>query len=59
MTFDFDQDFVDFYADLMAETNIDDFLDFGGEFPGKQKMKLIQLVPNLVLEQLEEGEILK
>ena len=35
MTFHFDQDFVDFYADLMVETNIDDFLDFGGEFLGK------------------------
>ena len=60
MAFDFDQDFMDVYADLMAEMNPDDFLDFDGEFPKKTENGIDLIGTSGVFPvpgELEEGEI--
>ncbi|XP_061358678.1 uncharacterized protein LOC133302878 [Gastrolobium bilobum] len=62
MSFDFDQDFMDVYGDLMAEMNPDDFLDFDSEF-AKETENEIDLIGTSgvfsVPGELEEGEILE
>lgn len=61
ITFDFDQNFMDVYADLMAQINPDDFLDFEGGFSNKTDVEEKDLcgVSGIfpVPEELEEGEI--
>ncbi|KAK7270795.1 hypothetical protein RJT34_26220 [Clitoria ternatea] len=60
MEFDFDEDFMDIYTDLLDQTNPDDFLDFDSEFANETKNE-IDLIGSSgifpLLEELEEGEI--
>lgn len=60
VTFDFDQDLMDFYADIMDETNPDDYFDFDNEFAKKTENE-IDLIGSSELfplpDELEEGEI--
>ncbi|TKY50613.1 Box C/D snoRNA protein 1 [Spatholobus suberectus] len=62
MEFDFDQNLMDFYADILDQTNPDDLFDFDSEFAKKteNEMDLIgtsELFP--LPDELEEGEILE
>ncbi|MED6211970.1 hypothetical protein PIB30_078641 [Stylosanthes scabra] len=60
MEFDFDQELLDVYANLMADMNPDDFLDFDGEFSKKTDKEIGLIGTGGVLpvpEELEEGEI--
>lgn len=61
IAFDFDQNFMDVYADLMAQINPDDFLDFESEFSNKTEVEERDLCGTSgilpVPEELEEGEI--
>ena len=60
IAFDFDNNFMDVYADLMAQINPDDFLDFESEFSNKivEERDLCGIGGILpVPEELEEGEI--
>ncbi|XLS90663.1 hypothetical protein HN51_066671, partial [Arachis hypogaea] len=60
MTFDFDPELMDVYANLMADMNPDNFLDFDGEFSKKTDNEIGLIGTNGVLpvpEELEEGEI--
>ncbi|KAJ1431360.1 Zinc finger, HIT-type [Sesbania bispinosa] len=62
MTFDLDQDYMDVYADLMAQINSDDFLDFDSEFAKKTENEMDLFGTDGVFpvpEELEEGEILE
>ncbi|KAH1043135.1 hypothetical protein AAZX31_09G138100 [Glycine max] len=62
MTFDFDQDLMDFYTDILDQTNPGDLFDFDGEFSKKTENE-IDLIGTSDLfpmpEELEEGEILE
>ncbi|XP_050226051.1 uncharacterized protein LOC126675454 [Mercurialis annua] len=60
--FDFDQDLIDAYSDLIGHVSPDDFFNLEGEFPKEEKenerkdLSSCGAVP-LVQEELEEGEI--
>ncbi|CAJ1952533.1 unnamed protein product [Sphenostylis stenocarpa] len=60
MEFDFDQDLMDFYTDILDQTNPDDLFDFDSEFAKKTQNKIdligaSELFP--LPDELEEGEI--
>ncbi|KAK7314912.1 hypothetical protein VNO77_33442 [Canavalia gladiata] len=60
MAFDLDQDFLDIYADLLDQTNPDNFFDFDSEFAKKTGNELDLVGTNEVFplpDELEEGEI--
>ncbi|KAL5760561.1 hypothetical protein ACOSQ2_019399 [Xanthoceras sorbifolium] len=62
MLFDFDQDLIDAYSDLIGEINPDDFLDFGSIFDKEAGVQERGDFTNssggyFVEEELEEGEI--
>ncbi|EOX96760.1 HIT-type Zinc finger family protein, putative isoform 3, partial [Theobroma cacao] len=61
MEFDFDQDLIDAYSDLIAEINPDDFLDLEGEFAKQSETEHRRDLSNsrgdFFSEELEEGEI--
>ncbi|XP_021280361.1 box C/D snoRNA protein 1 [Herrania umbratica] len=61
MEFDFDQDLIDAYSDLIAEINPDDFLDLEGEFAKQSETERRRDLSNsrgvFFAEELEEGEI--
>ncbi|KAK6261094.1 zinc finger protein [Theobroma cacao] len=61
MEFDFDQDLIDAYSDLIAEINPDDFLDLEGEFAKQSETEHRRDLSNsredFFAEELEEGEI--
>ncbi|TYI41466.1 hypothetical protein ES332_A01G023700v1 [Gossypium tomentosum] len=62
MEFDFDQGLIDAYSDLIAEINLDDFLDLEGEFAKQPETEDRTDLSNsrgvFFAEELEEGEIL-
>ncbi|KAG5100424.1 hypothetical protein JHK82_045476 [Glycine max] len=62
MAFDFDQDLMDFYTDILDQTNPGDLFDFDSEFANKAENE-IDLIGTSELfplpEELEEGEILE
>ncbi|KAL9324212.1 hypothetical protein ACSQ67_009069 [Phaseolus vulgaris] len=60
MVFDFDQDLMDFYTDILDQTNPSDLFDFDSEFANKTENKIdiigaSELFP--LPNELEEGEI--
>ncbi|KAK7364255.1 hypothetical protein VNO80_12779 [Phaseolus coccineus] len=60
MVFDFDQDLMDFYTDILDQTNPNDLFDFDSEFANKTENKIdiigaSELFP--LPNELEEGEI--
>lgn len=62
MALDFDQDFINVCADLMADMNPEDFLDFNSEFAEKAEDEIDLFGAGGVFpmpEELEEGEILE
>jgi len=62
MVFDFDQDLMDFYTDILDQTDPKDLFDFDSEFAEKTENKIdiigaSELFP--LPNELEEGEILE
>ncbi|KAM7265971.1 hypothetical protein ACFE04_003654 [Oxalis oulophora] len=60
--FEFDQDLLDAYSDLLAQVNPDEFLDFDGEFVEEAQVDENRYLSHsrglpLPNEELEEGEI--
>ncbi|KAK7380199.1 hypothetical protein VNO78_32693 [Psophocarpus tetragonolobus] len=62
VAFDIDQDLMNFYTNILDQTNPDDFFDFDGEFAKKTENQ-IDLIGTSDLfplsDELEEGEILE
>lgn len=61
LEFDFEQDLIDTYSNIMAQINPDDFLDWEGDFSKGVEMEGTAdlLGDAFTVEELEEGEILE
>lgn len=59
--FDFEQDLIDAYSNIMAQINPDDFLDWEGDFSKGVEMEGSGelLGDTFTIEELEEGEIME
>jgi len=60
MVFDFDQDLMDFYTDILDQTNPNDLFDFDSEFANKTENKIDIIGASELFpppNELEEGEI--
>lgn len=61
LEFDFEQDLIDAYSNIMAQINPDDFLDWEGDFSKEVEMEGSGelLGDAFTAEELEEGEIME
>lgn len=61
LEFDFEQDLIDAYSNIMAQINPDDFLDWDGDFSKEVEMEGSGelLGDAFTVEELEEGEIME
>lgn len=55
MDFEFEQELIDSYSDLISESNLDEVFDLDGVI--KQELGLVETNDQLQIEELEEGEI--